>query len=412
MGVRTEDERRAIADRLVRAGIAAVDPRVGTERALARVEASGVGLRGCTVIAFGKAARGMAEAAIARCAPRGGIAIARDEGPLPPLVVRRGGHPIPASDAAVHGREVLELARSLGAGDLALCLVSGGGSAMLELPAGGVSIEAMQETTRALLRAGADIAEVNAVRRRLSEIKGGRLAEAIAPATIVNVVLSDVPGAPPSLVASGPTFAPENGPDAREVIARRGLRDRLPREVVLAIDRERPLGALPPVVTELAGDNDVARRAIVEAGAREGISLVDLSGYVSGEARDAGAAFVREARARCERDSLDGVVGGGETTVTVRGDGRGGRNQEFVLGAWREIEAHDGLVASIGTDGVDGTSDAAGAMLDRELLRAAGSDPDAALRDNDADAYLRDAGGRIVTGPTGTNVADVCLYLR
>ncbi|MFW6086622.1 MAG: glycerate kinase type-2 family protein, partial [Myxococcota bacterium] len=292
--------------------------------------------------------------------------------------------PTPAGDAAETGRAVWQSARALGEGGVLLCLVSGGGSAMLELPAPGVSIEDIQRRTDELLRAGADIHTLIAERRRLSQLKGGQLARAAAPARVINVILSDVPGGDVSVVASGPSVPPEPHAPGFEHVR-----------------------------TEVPADNGTAQDAIVRAGQQQGLRLERRSGFLSGEARDAGAAFYVDARARCERQGLDGVVWGGETTVHVTGGGRGGRNQELVLGAAQVFEG--GVLGSLGTDGIDGASNAAGAIMDAAVLERAaaqGLAPQAFLDANDSESYFRRAGGLVETGPTGTNVADVCLYLH
>lgn len=356
----------------------------------------------------------MAEAAIEALAPRGGLVVGLEAGRLGPLEMMAAAHPIPSADAEEHARAVVELCAGLGAGDVLLCLLSGGGSAMLEQPVAGVGLEALRRTTERLLAAGAPIAELNAVRRALSRLKGGRLAEVVAPARIVNLIVSDVSGAPPSLVASGPTTRPVAGPDPREVVERLGVARELPPEVLRALDRPRP----PPAAAAFEGercvvvaDNRTARRGLAAFGRQMGLRIAHRPGHAAGEARVVGEAFARASAARCARQGLDGVVWGGETTVRVRGSGRGGRNQELVLGAHARIG--DGLLLSLGTDGVDGTSGAAGAFLDADGLRraaAAGRSPAPHLDDNDADAFFGASGGRIVTGPTGTNVADVCVF--
>lgn len=378
------------ARELLLAAVQAVDARRATEGALDRLLGQGEDLDGCTLLAWGKASVGMAEAALDRCRPERSLILVPDPQAAAGLArrgnvdVRRGGHPTPAGDAAETGRAMLQAARALGEGDVLLCLVSGGGSAMLELPAPGVSIEDIQRRTDELLCAGADIHALNAERKRLSQLKGGQLARAAAPARVINVILSDVPGGDVSVVASGPTVPPE--PHAE---------------------------GFDHVGTVVAADNGTAQDALVRAGERQGLRLERRSGFVSGEAREAGAAFYMDARARCERRGLDGVVWGGETTVHVTGDGRGGRNQELVLGAAHVFEG--GVLGSLGTDGVDGASSAAGAVMDATVLaRAAdqGLVPQAFLDANDSESYFRRAGGLIETGPTGTNVADVCLYLH
>jgi hydroxypyruvate reductase len=303
---------------------------------------------------------------------------------LPPLVVRRGGHPVPASDAAEVGREVLALARALGPSDVALCLVSGGGSAMLELPREGLSIDDVVRETRRLLASGADIREINRARAEMSQLKGGRLAAAIAPARIVNVVISDVPDADPAVVASGPTVpAPESGIKATTVIA---------------------------------ADNAAARAAVVAEGARAGMRIEDLGEILRGEAADAGRSLIEIARTRIDAGA-DGIVAGGETTVTLgESAGKGGRNHELALGAWGAIARGARLtIAAFGTDGIDGTSDAAGALVDEDAItrsRTLELDPQAALIAHDTAVFFAALGTQLRPGPTATNVADLAIVLR
>jgi glycerate 2-kinase len=353
--------RRARALDAVDAALAAVDPVAATTRGLEQLAAEGFPLDGCVVFAFGKASLGMAQAVLAACRPRGGVVLGFDEGAIGPLTLHQAGHPSPRTDAPRRGREVMELARSLGPDDLALCLVSGGGSAMLELPNDGLTLEGLAARSRQLMLDGAAIGELNRVRAAMSQLKGGQLARAMAPARIANLVLSDVPGHGPEVVASGPTVVP---------------------------------GASTIVVA----DNASARQAAAAA-----LGLVPDPQPIVGIAVEQGAAFYGSSPSR---------VGGGETTVVVTGAGRGGRNQEFVLGAahrWR-----GGLLLSVGTDGVDGSSDAAGALIDDVVLEraaAAGLSIPRILAANDSDALFRAAGGRIETGPTGTNVADLHIRL-
>ncbi len=403
--------RRRLALSLLERAIDAVDPRNATAAVLQRLALRGERLDGSVVIAFGKASRAMAEGALDVCRPREGLVVGFEDGRLGPLVAMASSHPVPTGRSVAAAEAALDLASRVGPEDVVLCLVSGGGSAMLELPASGLSLEALQATTTALLASGADIVETNAVRRALSKVKGGRLAEALAPARVINVVLSDVPGGGPEVVASGPTMAPPAGVDPLAVLAGRGLEARLPAEVVRAVragTRPADARAHEHVHVEVAGDNIVARRAMVEEARARGLRAVHLDGFVAGEARAAGARFYAE----CRRRDADVVVWGGETTVDLRGDGVGGRNQELVLGAFEGFAG--GLLASIGTDGVDGSSEAAGALLDDVVVDAArrlGLDAADHLARNDSDGFFARAGGRIVTGRTGTNVADVCVYL-
>ena len=357
--------RRQRARELIDIALKAIEPKSATQRAIQELKGQ-VSLEGCTVFAFGKAARGMAEGALSEITPRQGVVHGFESGCLGPLRLVKSSHPTPAPDAAERGLEALGLARSLGAGDVALCLVSGGGSAMLECPRPGISLAQISEESLTLMRAGADITTLNARRRELSAIKGGGLATAIKPATVVTIVISDTPGAPLETVASGPT--------------------------------------LPSDFTIVAADHITARDAVLAA-APELRPLPDL---IEGEARIVGASLAR---------LTPGFVATGETTVTVTGSGRGGRNHELVLGAlqtWRAQPLADrgdhGLIVSIGTDGVDGSSDAAGAWCD-EALVASAPDPAAALADNNAHAYFKALNAQVVTGPTGSNVADLVLSL-
>ena len=376
-----ETGRRRLALDLIEAGLRAVDPRRATRAAIERLRARGERLDGAIVIAFGKAARAMAEGALDAVEVREGIVVGFDEdvrSGVEPLTVIASSHPVPTARSVAAGAAVLALAARAAEGDVVLCLVSGGGSAMLEAPAEGVTLESYAEETKRLLASGAPIEEINAARRRLSRIKGGRLLDALAPARVVNVVLSDVPGSGPEVVASGPTVPLPGDPRVHRV------------------------------VTEVAGDNLVARRAMVGEAHARGLRAIDRGGYARGEAREVGARFYEE----CLCAEEDVIVWGGETTVELRGDGVGGRNEELVLGAAHEFGG--GLLASVGTDGIDGASDAAGAILDGAVIDAAlraGLDAADFLARNDADGFFTRTNARIVTGRSGTNVADVCVYV-
>lgn len=388
-----ERERRGRALDALEAALDAVEPRAATVRALRSLELA----EPVTVFAFGKAAVPMSRGALEAARVRGGIAVVLELAELSPLEVRRGAHPVPAPDAEVTGRAVLEAAEALGAGEVALCLVSGGGSAMLELPREGVPLDALRACTARLLRAGAAIDELNAVRRKLSRIKGGGLARAIHPARVVNLVISDVPGHGPEVVASGPTCPPpDHGPDALEVLRRLDALDTLGEPVRRWLEATEPPFDVS-VRTVVAADN---------ARAREGTGLPDRGLLLRGEAREVGARLAAEARG-------GPWVTGGETTVEVRGGGRGGRSLEVALGAlaagWDR-----GLLLAAGTDGIDGNSDLAGALVDPALAREAerhGLDPARFLAENDAATFFERAGGALRCGPTGTNVADLCLAL-
>ncbi|HHC09577.1 MAG TPA: DUF4147 domain-containing protein [Actinobacteria bacterium] len=405
-----------------RAGVAAVEPArcvlEAVEVADGTVVARGSVVarpRRVVVVAFGKAApamaRGLAEGLDGL--PSTGVVVAPEAtaGPWPSIVA---GHPVPDAGSVLAGRRVLELAAAAGPDDLLVCCISGGGSALVEVPAEGLELGDLVATTELLLGAGAPIDELNAVRKHLSAVKGGRLAEAARRTTLLTLVLSDVVGDPLDVIASGPTVPdPTTYRDALDVVDRHGLRDRLPGRVVAHLEAgasgllpETPKRPHPRQTIEVVGNGPRAARAAVERLRRRGITARVVETTLAGEARDVGA---RVAVAR-----LEVAVGvyAGETTVTVRGDGRGGRNQEAALAAALALEGTDGIFLAAGTDGIDGPTDAAGALVDGGTIargRAAGLDPYEHLARNDAYAFLAAAGDLVVTGPTGTNVADLWL---
>jgi glycerate 2-kinase len=354
------------------------------------------------MLAFGKCAAAMARGALEVIRPREALVVGLlgDHADLVArgVTVRVGSHPEPSPDASRHAEEALCLAAR--AEGTLLVLVSGGGSALLERPAPGLSLETVRRIGRELMRAGTPIDELNVVRAALSSVKGGRLAAATS-AEVLTLVVEDVIGQP-ELVASGPTTRPPRG-DAREVLVRRGVT--FDASVEAAIAREPPVSALSPV--EAIVTNDHARRGAIDAAREIGVDIDDLGAQLSGEAREAGAALARVFAGRAR-----GFVVGGETTVAVSGAGRGGRNQELVLGAY--LERSDGLVFSLGTDGIDGASEHAGAFLTRRVWgrrMSLGLDARAALEQNDTAAFFGTLGSAIDTGPTGVNVADIACFL-
>ncbi len=355
------------------------------------------------------------------------------DGPLEGLVVTRTGHGVPCSrieiveashpvpDAAGRdaARRILALAQTAGPDDLVLALISGGGSALLALPAEGLSLEDKQAVNRALLRSGADIGEMNIVRKHLSAIKGGRLAAAAYPAEILSLLISDVPGDDPSVIASGPTVADATTfAEARAVLSRYGITP--PEAVVrhLAEAREE---------TPKPGDRRLARArtimiasplASLEAAAAEarakGIAPFILGDAIEGEAREVGKvmagialSILRHAHPTTPPAVL---LSGGETTVTVRGEGRGGRNAEFLAGLAAALAGAPGIHALAGdTDGIDGSEDNAGAVVTPDTLaraRDAGLKVPVLMADNDAYRLFAELGDLVVTGPTLTNVND------
>jgi hydroxypyruvate reductase len=354
-------------------------------------------------------------------------------GPLTGLVVTRYGHgvpcdrievveaahPVPDAAGQQAAARILAMAQGLSADDLVLCLISGGGSALLALPAPGLTLDDKRAVNRALLKSGANIAEMNCVRKHLSAIKGGRLAAAAAPARVVSLLISDVPGDDPAVIASGPTVAdPTTFADAAAVLEKYRI-----AEPAAAIARLRAA----PDETPKPGDPRLARvettiiarpQDALEAAAavarQAGIAPIILGDSIEGEARDVAlvhAGIARQVRRHGQPAPAPAVLlSGGETTVTVRGRGRGGRNAEFLLALAVALNGEPGLHAVAGdTDGIDGTEDNAGALLDPASLArgaALGVDAKKALADNDGYGFFAALGDLIVTGPTRTNVND------
>lgn len=345
--------------------------------------------------------------------------------PVAKALSAAGSHPLPDDASVQSGREALTLAcEARDAGGELVVLLSGGASAMLAAPADGVTLELKREITRRLLAAGAPIHDLNAVRKHLSRIKGGRLALDVRCTTFA---LSDVMDDDPASIGSGPTVGdPSTMADARRVLDQTGIARGLP-EAIEAIERagESPKPGAPGLSRSrfvLIGGRRTAMDGAVNAALERGLSTIVFDEPIAGDAAAAGAAFARRAIAAAER--IGGavmVVASGETTVHVRGRGTGGRNQEFALGAAVGIDRRDSsipdrpfCIAAIGTDGIDGNSAAAGAIVDASTLaraRDAGVDPQAVLAANDTHTLFERLGDLIVTGPTGTNVGDVYIAL-
>jgi len=340
------------------------------------------------------------------------------------------GHPLP-DEAGVAGAEaVLRILDQAREEDLVLCLISGGGSALLPAPAEGLTLEDKVRVTDLLLRAGATIQELNTVRKHLSRLKGGQLARAASPAQVVSLILSDVIGSPLDVIASGPTVPdPTTYADALRIVERYGLEDRVPPEVLRhlrkGVDGEIPETPKPgdPVFQRVyncvVGSNELATLAAAEEASRLGYHPLVLSTFVEGEAREVGKVLGAIAKGvlltgrPLERPAC--ILAGGETTVTVRGQGRGGRNQEVALGAALIIAGLPNLlVASFATDGTDGPTDAAGAFVEGTTIERAlslGLDPHRHLANNDAYPFFAALSDLILTGPTNTNVNDLMLVL-
>ncbi|MFB6085058.1 MAG: glycerate kinase [Halorientalis sp.] len=348
----------------------------------------------------------------------GGVVVTDDPVETDRVAVREGDHPVPSERGVSGARAVRAAAADADADTLVLAVLTGGGSALLPAPADGLSLSALRRVTEALLEAGAPIEAVNAVRKHCSAIKGGRLARAAAPATVHTLLFSDVVGDDPAVIASGPTVPdPTTFGDARAVLdeydvdAPEAVRERIERGVAGGID-ETPTAddpAFERVRTHVLANGRTAVDAARNAAADEGVETLVLAAGVEGEAREvakAHAAVAREIRETGDPVAPPAVVcSGGETTVTVAGDGRGGPNCEFALSAARSLPP-DTVLAAVDTDGRDGESGAAGAVVDAETIeddRAAGR----ALAANDAATFLDEREALLRTGRTGTNVNDL-----
>ena len=422
--------RHALA--IFRAAVEAADPRRTVKAALEKEDLSR--FRRIFAVGAGKASAAMAQAAEQALGRRiaGGWINTKDGhlAPLRRITLHEASHPVPDARGVAGARRIAEIAAQAQEGDLLLCLISGGGSALLPLPLDPVSLEEKQETTRLLLACGATIHEINAVRKHLSAIKGGRLARLAQPATVLALLLSDVVGDPLDVIGSGPT-APDTSTfaSAWAVIEKYGLQAKIPRTARRLLEdglagkiEETPKPGDPcfrRTRNVIVGSNRLAVDAAARKARELGYRPLVLSTTIEGETRDIAAmhaAIAREiaATGRPARPPVC-VISGGETTVTLRGKGLGGRNQEFALAAAIALEGVPGVLAfSAGTDGTDGPTDAAGAMADGETLRRAaalGIDARRALQDNDSYHFFRPLGDLVITGPTGTNVMDVRLML-
>jgi hydroxypyruvate reductase len=323
---------------------------------------------------------------------------------------------VPDAAGADAARRILRMVGGLGDDDLLLCLISGGGSALLAMPAAGLSLADKQAVNRALLKSGATISEMNCVRKHLSAIKGGRLAAAAAPARVVSLLISDVPGDDPGTIASGPTVADATTfADARAILKRHGIDPPAAvRAHLEAAADETPKPGDPRLARAEA--HIIARpqeslEAAATAARAAGITPIILGDAIEGEAREVARAMAQTAlQAARENKSPCVLLSGGETTVTVRGHGRGGRNAEFLLALAIALDGAPGIHAiACDTDGIDGSEDNAGALIGPDTLaRAAalGLAPQARLDDNDGYGVFSALGDLVVTGPTRTNVND------
>lgn len=426
---------------ITRAALAAADPGAAVQRAL-RLEGDSLWVCGRTyplsqydrilAVGAGKASAAMAAAAEQVLGARiaGGWVNVKDGNVVPTrfVTIREAGHPLPDERSVNGSRQIASLVEQATNRDLILCLVSGGGSALMTLPADGITLADMAKLTHDLLRCGATINEMNTVRKHIEQLKGGQLARLASPAAVVSLILSDVIGSPLDVIASGPTSPDESSfADALAVLHKYDLTSAVPASVVTHLQRgaagllpETPKpgdAALQRVQNCVIASNEQAADAAVQQAKQLGFQTLFLSTFVEGEAREVArvlAGILREIdhsgrplmRPAC-------VVAGGETTVTIRGDGLGGRNQELALAAVLPLAGLSNVaLLSLGTDGSDGPTDAAGALttgLTYSRATSMGLDPLAFLSNNDAYHFFESVGDLIKTGPTNTNVNDLVL---
>lgn len=374
------------------------------------------------VIGAGKASAAMAQAVEQNCtAALSGLVVTRYGYAVPckQIEIVEAAHPVP-DDAGMHAAQrMLGLVSQLSADDMVLSLISGGGSALLPLPAQGLTLDLKQNVGRALLACGATISEMNCVRRHLSAIKGGRLAAACHPAQVLTLLISDVPGDRPVDIASGPTVAdPTTCADALGIVRRYGID--LPQAALELLETGRGESVKPgdPRLARARAITVAAPQMALEAAAAvardAGVAAHILSDAIEGEARDVGKVFAGIAHQVAERNQPFAapcvLLSGGETTVTVRGRGRGGRNVEYLLSLAIALQEHERIHALAGdTDGVDGQEEIAGAYLSPDSLeraRALGLRPTDMLDNNDAHSFFNALHDSVITGPTLTNVND------
>jgi glycerate 2-kinase len=384
-------------------------------------------LRNVYVIGAGKASAQMAqpiERLLGKRIAQGLINVKYDHtARLRRIELNECGHPIPDRNGELGAHRIAEIASQAGEDDLVVCLISGGASALLPLPAPPVTLEEKQETTRLLLHCGANIHELNCVRKHISAVKGGQLAQLAWPATVLTLILSDVIGDDLDVIGSGPTVPDRSTfADARAILSKYGIAAKVPAVVRERLSENAPETPKPGdkifehVQNLIVGSNRLAVDAAAEKARALGYHTLVLSTFIEGETRDVArvhAAIAREIRASGRPVKPPAcVISGGETTVTIRGNGRGGRNQEFALAAALDIAGlKDVVILSAGTDGTDGPTDAAGAIVDETTIARAGLDASAYLANNDSYRFFENLGDLIKTGPTGTNVADVRILL-
>lgn len=435
-------ERLEIVRQVIESALDAVDPRKAVRRAVRlqndRLLVGGLILEPgeigqIRVVGAGKASQMMARGLLDVLGPRldKGVIITKHgdmEEPLPERIrVLSGNHPVPGSDSLSSTRALVDSLEGADSSDVLFSLISGGGSALMTLPVEGVSLDDLQALTRLLLACGADIGEINTLRKHLDRVKGGGLARLAAPAKVVTLILSDVIGSPLDVIASGPTVAdPTTYRDAIDILRKYQIEDRTPPSILGVLERgargelvetvKAGDALLERVTNQIVASNLQAAQAAVTKAAGFGFQSRLLTTSLAGEASDAGANLALTLKqARTQASAVKRpvcIIAGGETTVTLHPEhGMGGRNQEMALAAALILDGTpDVAMVTFGTDGEDGPTDAAGAVVTGETLyraRKAGIDAGEFLRRNDAYHFFQTLGDLVITGPTGTNVNDL-----
>ena len=400
------------AEQIARGAIRAVCPDEAVRRALENVTLTGR----VYLVAAGKAAWQMAAAAVdALTIPlTKGIVVTKYDhvmGPLPSIECFEAGHPVPDENSYRGTQAVLDMTEHLNPEDTVLFLLSGGGSALFEKPL--VDPELLQDITRIMLSGGADIVQINSLRKRLSAVKGGRFALWCQPARVESIILSDILGDPVDMIASGPAAAdPVTADQAQAIAARYGV-DQYPQvRELLAVETPKEV---PNVHTQIIGSVRELCRAAEKEAVALGYEPVFLTDRLDCEASEAGKMLAEKLAAHANSGKKLAFLAGGETVVHLKGTGLGGRNQELALSAAEQLSGIPGVaLISVGSDGTDGPTDAAGGYVDGDTLKdlsLAGVDYHQMLDNNDSYHALKAIGGLIITGPTGTNVNDVAIGL-
>ena len=408
--------------RILSAALQAVDPAEAVRKHIPKINGNVYGL------AIGKASIPMLTALAEALPLSGALAISKHASPRSSNLfsVVLGSHPVPDAKSLYAGQRVLEFVSSLTADDTLVCLISGGGSALVTAPQEGITLEDIQVLTSLLLSCGARIDEINTLRRQLDRIKGGGLARATR-AKVISLILSDVIGNPLEAIASGPTSPnPTTSTDALAILKKYGIEKQVPEAILGFLEAGNSSysrGMLPDIQQQVVGvqnviigDNKFAAQAALEQAGREGFSAEILTNELQGEAREVGETLAKQLREEVsKRPRPFCLIAGGETTVTIKGDGKGGRNQELALAAINELSGEqDVVLIALATDGEDGPTDAAGAVVTGESAwRAESLGIDAAdhLSRNDAHPFFDALGDLIRTGPTGTNVNDLIFLV-